>query len=323
MSCRRNLCVSKKIFYIILLLVISFRSAAQDPTFSQYYSNKLYLNPAFAGTAKCPRLTLNYRNQWPGIDNSFVTYSASYDQQVDALNGGIGVLVMTDRAGEGVLNTTSASFMYSYQFSVNRKFSIRAGFQGTFVQKSIDVSNLRFGDMIDSRRGFVYQSSEQIVSDQVIYPDFSFGLLGFSEKTYFGVAVHHLTEPNEGFIDATPLPRRYTAHFGAILPFGLRNEDMKWSPNFMFQAQGNFTETSLGLYVTKGPVVAGAWYRLSDSYILLLGLQKDDFKIGYSYDITASRLSNQTNGSHEISFSYIFPCRPKKIKFQTISCPSF
>ena len=49
---------------------------------------------------------------------------------------------------EGVLNTTQASLLYSYQFRVNRKFSIRAGFQGTFVQKSLDVSNLRFGDIL-------------------------------------------------------------------------------------------------------------------------------------------------------------------------------
>lgn len=295
----------------------------QDPTFSQFYANRLYLNPAFAGTAKCPRLTLNYRNQWPGIDNSFITYAASYDQQIDAISGGIGVQLMSDQAGEGVLSTTSASFMYSYQFSVNRKFSIRAGFQGTVVQKSIDVSNLRFGDMIDPRRGFVYLSQEQINADNVIYPDFSFGMLGFSEKLYFGFAVHHLTAPDEGFIDFSELPRRFTGHFGAVFPFGIRNEDMSWSPNVIYQMQGPFMELNLGLYVTKGPLVLGAWTRLNDSYIFLVGLQKDNFKVGYSYDVTSSLISDRTNGSHEISFSYLFPCRPRKPKFETISCPAF
>ena len=108
---------------------------------------------------------------------------------------------MNDQAGEGVLNTTSAAFMYSYQFRVNRNFSIRSGFQATAVQKSINIDNLRFGDMIDPRRGFIYQSQEQINKDNVIYPDFSFGLLGFSKKLYFGLAIHHLTAPDEGFIE--------------------------------------------------------------------------------------------------------------------------
>ncbi len=313
----------KGLYYTLTLLFFSLSAYSQDPMFSQFYANRLYLNPAFAGTAKCPRLTLNYRNQWPGIDNSFVTYTASYDQQVDAVNGGLGVLLLNDQAGEGVLSTTSAHFLYSYQFSVNRKFSIRSGFQASIVQKSIDVSNLRFGDMIDARRGFVYQSQEQIKNDQVFYPDFSFGLLGFSEKYYFGFAVHHLTAPDEGFIDLSVLPRRFTGHFGAVFPFGLRNDDMSWSPNVIYQQQEQFTELNLGMYVTKGPIVFGLWHRLGDSFIALLGIEKDNFKIGYSYDLTTSILSDRTAGSHEVSFSYIFPCRPKKVRFETISCPSF
>jgi len=315
--------VCRQSFLIIILIFIALSGYGQDPMFSQFYANKLYLNPAFAGTANCPRVSLNYRNQWPGIDNSFVTYTASYDQQVDAINGGLGVLIMRDQAGEGVLSSTSAHFQYSYQFSVNRKFSIRSGFQASFVQKSIDVSNLRFGDMIDSRRGFVYQSQEQINNDRVLYPDFSAGILGFSEKLYFGFAVHHLTAPDEGFIDLSVLPRRFTGHFGAKLPFGLKNEDMSWSPNVIYQQQGEFTELNLGVYVSKGPIVLGLWHRLADSFIALVGIEKDDFKIGYSYDLTTSVLSDRTAGSHEISFSYILPCRPKKVKFETISCPSF
>ena len=40
---------------------------AQDPQFTQFYANPLYLNPAFAGTARCPRICMNYRNQWPNL----------------------------------------------------------------------------------------------------------------------------------------------------------------------------------------------------------------------------------------------------------------
>ena len=319
----------KKGYLITIFSVLIYSYCfGQDPTFSQFFANKLYLNPAFAGTSTCPKLTLNYRNQWPGVDNSFVTYAASFDQQIDAINGGIGVQIMSDRAGEGVLNTTSAAFMYSYQFKVNRKFSIRAGFQATLFQKSIDVSNLRFGDMIDARRGFVYQSQEQIQNDRVFYPDFSFGMIGFSKKLYFGGAVHHLTAPDEGFIDQAILPMRITGHIGAKIPLGIRRSDQSWSPNLIFQTQGTAMELNAGNYFSKGPVVVGMWYRASikgnrDALIMLVGLETDDYKIGYSYDYTVSQLNNQTNGAHEISFSYVFPCKPKKVRFETISCPSF
>ena len=62
----------------------------------------MYLNPAMTGSDRCPRFVMNYRNQWPGLQNGqFVTYSASYDQHVDAVAGGLGVMVMTDREGDG------------------------------------------------------------------------------------------------------------------------------------------------------------------------------------------------------------------------------
>jgi len=320
--------VKKGYLLTIVFVVVYSYCFGQDPTFSQFFANRLYLNPAFAGTSKCPRLTINYRNQFPEIDNSFVTYAASYDQQVDAMNGGIGVQLMTDRVGEGVLNTTSAAFMYSYQFKVNRKFSIRAGFQATVFQKSIDVSNLRFGDMIDPRRGTVYTTQEQINNDRVIYPDFSFGLIGFSKKLYFGGAVHHLTAPDEGLIDQAILPMRITGHFGAKIPLGIRRADQSWSPNVIFQTQGTAMELNAGNYFSKGPIVVGLWYRASlkgnrDALITLLGIETNDLKIGYSYDYTISQLATQTGGAHEISISYVFPCRPKKVQFETISCPSF
>ncbi|MGM0478992.1 MAG: type IX secretion system membrane protein PorP/SprF, partial [Bacteroidota bacterium] len=34
---------------------------AQDPQFSQFYANPIYLNPAFAGSHGCPRFAANYR----------------------------------------------------------------------------------------------------------------------------------------------------------------------------------------------------------------------------------------------------------------------
>ena len=73
-----------KIFFKIIsfLFLVSFCGTiaiAQEPTFTQFYANPLYLNPAFAGSNKCPRVNLNYRNEWPNLSGNYVTYSASYD----------------------------------------------------------------------------------------------------------------------------------------------------------------------------------------------------------------------------------------------------
>ena len=75
-----------KRFAIIVLFAFPFimgKSFAQDPECSQFYANPLYLNPALAGVTICPKANANYRNQWPGIGKSFITYNVSYDQYVN------------------------------------------------------------------------------------------------------------------------------------------------------------------------------------------------------------------------------------------------
>ena len=159
---------------------------AQDPEFTQFYANPLYLNPAFAGSSRCPRMVMNYRNQWPGINKTYITYSASYDQHVDALAGGFGVIVMNDQAGDGTINTTNASVIYSYYLPVTNTFSVKAGVQAAFAQKSVDWSKLTFGDMIDNKFGFTQLTSETNPNRSVTNVDFSAGLLGYSSSFFIG-----------------------------------------------------------------------------------------------------------------------------------------
>lgn len=324
----------KKLFLtLFLLLSAGITAFSQDPHFSQYYANPLYLNPAFAGTAVCPRVILNYRNQWPSISGTFVTYSASYDQHVDNLSGGIGLLFNSDKAGEGTLTTNMVSGIYSYRLQVSRYFSIKAGFQASYFQKSIDWDKLTFGDQIDPRYGFVYYTQETKPGELTKgTADFSAGLLGYGESVYGGFAVHHLTQPNEGFFSVSKLPMRITAHAGAIIDLEKHRrrrkvEDPTISPNILFMKQQDFEQLNYGLYFNKYPLVGGIWFRQGfdnpDAFIALLGFQTSVVKMGYSYDVTVSKLSSATGGSHEVSFALQFDCKPKKKRIRAINCPSF
>lgn len=310
-------------FFFVL---ISGAAMAQDPQFTQFYANPLYLNPAFAGAQRCPRVCLNYRNQWPALTGTFVTYTASYDQHVDPI-GGLGLLVLQDKAGESTLTTTNVSGIYSYQLNVTREFSIRLGLQGTYAQKRVDWNKLTFGDMIDPRYGFIYETQEQRPNETRNFWDFSSGIVAYSNRFYGGVAVHHMTEPQEFFITEAPgskLPMKITAHAGAIIPIaGNRDGTTYISPNFLYQKQRDFQQYNVGFYIAKAPLVGGLWYRGADSFIALVGLQQGIFKFGYSYDVTTSKLYNASAGSHEISLGLQFGCHPKKKRFRTIKCPAF
>ena len=205
--------ISKIIITISVLFFVTNTSYAQDPAFSQFYANPLYLNPAFAGTNDCPRANLNYRDQWPGVGRTYVTTSASWDQHIQAIGGGLGVLVSQDRAGAGNLNTSHASLLYSYRLKINNTFAMKAGFEASYRMIQLDWTDLTFGDMIDPQYGFIYPTNDDIVNNPTSknFPDFSTGLIAYSENLFFGFAAHHLTQPSHTAHQPGPvqLPPRF------------------------------------------------------------------------------------------------------------------
>ncbi|MCR5550676.1 MAG: PorP/SprF family type IX secretion system membrane protein [Bacteroidales bacterium] len=277
---------------IIILLVAVLglsvmRVQAQDPMFSQFYANPLFLNPAMAGTNVCPRLAFNFRDQWPSMPGTFMTYAASYDEHFDKIYGGIGVQFWGDRAGEGgILNTYNASAMYSFKVKVSKKFNMRFALQAAFQNKSLDWSKLTFGDMIDPRYGFVYSTNENIANyiNHINTLDFSFGFLGYTPHVYFGFAAKHIatlslsgkTTPysflsgnaDGNFYDMLKL----TAHVGANFDLKRKSKketsfgDISISPNFIYEHQLGFNYFSEGLYMKFYPFTVGVWCRHGLTY---------------------------------------------------------
>ena len=315
----------KSLITVLLSVSIALSSTGQDAHFTQFYANPVYLNPALAGLRGCPTVTMNYRNQWPGIKDAYTTYSTSFDKYSEKLKGGVGVNVFHDRSGGGRLTTTAASAVYAYQYQISKKVTIKLGGKATYVNKSIDWNRLVFGDMIDAREGIVYGTQQQF-GEPVHYADFSAGALLYTDYFFGGFAVDHLTKPAEGLLNryATSLPRKYTFHAGANIPLGkMRKMNRAISPNIMITKQHEFTQVNVGMYLRLRELVVGTWYRNKDSFILLAGIETSKFKCAYSYDVTTSGILQQSMGSHELSYSIFIPCSNKKKKFRTLHCPVF
>jgi type IX secretion system PorP/SprF family membrane protein len=317
----------KKILTLILIIV-GFSAKAQDPMFSQFYANPIYLNPALAGSNGCPRIAMNYRNQWPSLSGTFVTYSASYDQYFRKISGGIGVLLTHDQMGKNTINSSTINFIYSYHLKVSRKFSFMFGAQASWHQKFLDWNKLTFGDMIDPRRGFIYQTGDVPRAGSKGFFDVSAGLVGYTKYFYFGFAAFHLNRPNESMIGGnnSHLPMRFVGHAGAEIPLGAQskyNNSASISPSVIFEYQNGFMELNIGTYFKYGIFQVGFWFRNKDAFISTIGIDTGIFKIGYSYDVTVSKLTNQSGGSHEVSLGLNLNCKTKPSSFRTISCPSF
>lgn len=301
---------------------------SQDPQFTQFYANPTYLNPAFAGSNGCPRFGMNYRNEWPNLSGNYVTYSAAYDQYFKNISGGIGVIATHDQQGQGTIYTSMLGLIYSYHLKVNRKFSMLFGARAAMYNKYLDWDKLTFGDMIDPRRGFIYQTGDVPRGGNRYFFDASAGMVGYSKHFFFGFAAHHLNRPNESVIvGESRLPIRFTGHMGAEIVLGQKSQYKNKTsimPNVVYQYQNGFQEINIGTYVKYGSFTVGAWFRNKDAFILSIGVNTAKFKLGYSYDVTVSKLNNGVSGgSHEVSLGFNLNCRNKPVSFRTISCPSF
>lgn len=335
MHAKAGLPLFRTLILLCIFLLIKMPVKAQDPEFSQFYANPLYLNPALAGAESYNRAIANYRNQWPGIDKGFVTYNASYDQYINKMHGGVGAMVNVDNAGDGILTTTQASLIYAYNLNISHNFFINMALQGTFFQRTLNWDLLRFGDQIDLLQGITLPTAETPPDNPtVMAPDFAAGLVfGWRSELHGGIAVHHLTEPDLAFHSQyeNNLPMKITGHLGGNINLegGSMFFDPRFylSPNILYQQQGKFHQINVGFYLVRLPIIIGGWFRHNfenyDAIIVLGGIEYKNLRIGYSYDITMSQIKSSTGGAHEISVTWMFNYKERLRRIYPLRAPGF
>lgn len=298
--------------FLILVALISgavIRAQGQDPLLVHTLSNALFLNPGFAGSLTDSKVSLNYRQQWPGKDTGFEDFFASYDQYSDFLHGGFGFYVMNDQAGK-IMRNTSLAAIYSYQLQVSKSFFIQAGFQVAINQRSIDAAHLIFPEMIDAIRGIILPSNEMYGLNQKFYMDYSVGFIGYSKDWFTGISVHHLARPglSQNESEETTLSRKLTLFGGWNFLLSANPKGaLRITPELFFINQKDFRNILYGVELAKGPVGTAFHLRhdLRFSYtnlIFSLGFSHSVVSVAYSFEITAgsSAYSLPPGGAHEI-----------------------
>ena len=185
----------------------------------------------------------------------------------------------------------------------------------------MDFSKLNFGDEIDERTGFVYDTREIPKRSKKAAADFAQSILIYSKHYYGGIVLSHITRPDVGIISTSRLPAKLTIHTGANINF--LNDSLQrftLSPNIIFLYQGGFDITNVKEFSVLLPGITGKYkwfslgisYRRNDAFIATVGFQNRFLKVGYSYDYTAFGLTNKTTGgSHEVQLTWFLSFRKK------------
>jgi len=311
-----------KVYAVVVgLMICSAKSFAQtDPHFSQYYAYPLWLNPALTGVVDGDyRASVNFKQQWGALNNSFLTGGASFDM-APKKNFAFGATVLNQRAGELDFNylTALVSGSYRLRFGFEGLQMISFGLQAGIINRSFDFSQGRFGNQFNPISGYDggMMSGETFQSQSSLVPDVNAGIMYFDGNpnkgvnVFLGASVAHLTRPTDRFSGTdSRIPMRFTGHGGARIR---ASELLDIVPNALVMYQGNTNEISLGAYAQlnvnpSSNILFGGNYRVKDAAIAFVGLQLRNMVFGLSYDVNTSSFSraSNSNGGLELSISLI------------------
>ena len=329
----------KKLIFILVIICLNESLLAQDPVFSNFLANPVYLNPALAGMDNNFRFSANQRRQWSKIPSQFNTNSISFDSWQNNSNTALSILYSNSNEGEAYLRTNNIYAGGAYRlFDVSPSpLAWQFGFQYQYTGKNIDFSRLVFSDELDSYLGNT-SSSSFIPPIATSFNSFNLALgtvlkyhfkKGSRSRRFnvpinldveFGLAVHNFLQRSNSFVNNNnAILRKYTLHGSMLWPFesGKLKGGVKHSA--MYLEQGGLSTLQIGVAEAwLYPIHFGVFFRQQmsslttdlnryESVYFVLSYQKVyeqsnlSLTFSYSRDFTISELGSYTNGINEFS----------------------
>lgn len=332
----------KKGFYLGILLTISWQCAfsQQKPQYTQYVFNNYLLNPAVSGIENYTDVKAGYRSQWTGLEGAPVTsyftinaplgsnftqgdamsmpgggvspYSRSYTQDYMAAepHHGIGMSLVSDKAGPIMQTTIDAS--YAYHLGLTDKLNLAVGVSAGVNHISLNTSEITLGDANDAAITNGNNSQWK--------PDLNAGIWAYSSNYYIGASVQQLLKQNLYFSTNSAYNQSQTVpHY--FFTAGVKlfmSDDIALMPSVLvkvIQPVPTTFDVNVKMAFRDNFWIGGS-YRRDDSFGALAGVNISSIiNIGYSYDFTTSALNTVSNGTHEIVIGILLNNKYK------VTCP--
>ena len=333
-----------RIVVVVFAAGTSISLHAQDPSFSQFFSSPLNVNPALTANINADwRMISNYRDQWIGPASPYVTGTVSFDTKVmqhktpDNIENnfmGVGGMLMFDHAMSGVVQSTYASLNLSYNIKITETDRYRErlaiGFGAIYGHRRIDYNRVNFEEQFN---GFGFNKNmptgESSLSNMKPYFSGSTGITytATTEKTNFdiGVAAFHFNKPKQTFLkdDNQFLPMRKVAHTNFEM-FTDKRTVINANAIYQYQKKASYFSVggAVGYYVTDNAeslITAGLWYWSKNALIPYVGFGYKNFQVGLSYDLTISKLNDAARRPNSWELSLIL--RGVRKPSGVIPCP--
>ena len=328
--------------YLLTLLVlfasVAVTKAQQDPYYTHFKFNKQAYNPAAVGERN-DLICMNAiaHRQWLGFDDvtavdrnsgnpqaggeiiedvAPITYNFNIGGQITSKKrnktfGAIGLSVYDDQIS--FFHSTTFKFQGAYFIPIQGKFArLSVGFEAGLYEYRLEKNQFRALQQFDPRippNGSNINDRNLDVGVGVYYKQRRF--FGM-ENFYAGFSMTHVTAPKYDLQwtgGSMNIDQERHIYFvtGVNIPVGA-NLELEPSLLIKNKSKTQFDANVTALYneSIRGGVGYRQWGNI-DALSLMVGYVLGEIQVGYSYDITLSRIRQVSNGTHEIMFSYCFP----------------
>ncbi|MCC2546030.1 PorP/SprF family type IX secretion system membrane protein [Hymenobacter sp. BT175] len=306
---------------LLLSAIAGSALAQQQPQFSHYGFNGMYLNPAFAGIKGQGEITTLVREQYYNYNATFDgggaprTFMLTGSLPIAAIGGGVGLTVYRDQIAQS--NITNAQLSYSKHFKVGEG-RLGVGVQGIYNHLSKGMYR-----PVDQGDGSVPREGSDMKFDA------GAGVWYESPTFYAGLSANNLFRNEYKFRSegaGNPESAQVIGENHAYLTAGYNIEASssvvvtptvlvkmvmpgKFGDNNKFTFKNNSYEG--GVRATLNDKFwGGVGYRYDESFTGLLGMSfaKDNaLRVGYAFDLIAFNQDARAFSSHEIMLSYRLP----------------
>lgn len=306
----------KRIFsFLFLFIIINLAAIAQqDPQFSQNMFNHASVNPGAVGAKEAIDVSIISRTQWIGFPGAPKTNVFGANTPFSLFNAkhGAGIEFMSDQWG--YFENVNVKLSYAFRKDVGRG-NLGIGFSLNFFNFVLDPTNPNGDKFLPSGSDVMIPTSK--VSELVT--DFGAGVFYHNRKFYAGASVTHINRPavksQDTGVTTFFLERHYYLTAGYNIQTGSPLFELR--PSIFLKSdptgvRGGQVDVNMNIVYDKKSW-GGISYRVNEGFVLLLGTElRNGLRLGYAFDITTSKLTLGTYGSHEFHVGYSFALQKKR-----------
>jgi type IX secretion system PorP/SprF family membrane protein len=289
-----------------LFLISGVALAQQDPQFTQYFDNALFVNPAYAGSRGMLNVTGIHREQWVGFEGRPSSTTLSVHSPLSYESVGMGLTLVNDQAGPVRQTMIYGDFSYTLRFK-NKDRKLSFGIKGGMNMINIGTAELQTTQQGDAK---LMQNVRNRIN-----PNFGVGIYYHTPHFFAGVSSPKIIEKSYDGESSTNLERR---HFFGIVG-GVFDMSSRWK--LRPSAQVKMTPgapISVDLSVAsifRDQFWLGAMYRYNAAFGVFVQYQvSTQFKLGLASDFGTQTIRKYNDGTFELLASYDFKFKKQGIK---------